>query len=112
MVKSTYNDLMLFFSYAKLEADAAKEAFKDLVVEASKSNVKDLAKKLSGDETNENVEGTTKKVQVDVIEKLRNILIDKYPRLKNPLDELLPYKKPEATTSSSDVEGGERAGLI
>ena len=108
----------LYFSYDKLEAEAAKAEFESLVDKHGKFNGKkvvvDFTKEgnpASGDdEENENAAEKPVLYSREQVEDWRQRLIDMYPRLENPLDRRLPYKKVEG--KSVPLRDGEEEALL
>ena len=108
-------ELFHFFSYDKLEAEGAKAKFESLVEEHGKPNgereMTKLAKSIRPDDNGappddqtQNANATEQDVwSREQIEKLRQKLVDMYPRLDNPMDKTLPFKTHE---SEGDTTNG------
>ena len=103
-----------YFRYDKLEAEAAKTKFDAIVKEESQANGERAVKELTSKPDNDNTEEPKKTIlSREEIEKLRRKLIEMYPRLENPLDKRLPYKKVEKRSGEEgDATDGEGVALL
>ena len=113
-------DLFDFFSYDKLEAEGAKAKFESLVEEHGKPNgereMTKLAKSIRPDDNGAPPDDQTQNANAaeqDVwsrkqIKELRQQLVEKYPRLDNPMDKTLPFKNTKNKQDSSSSKEGDK----
>ena len=107
-----------YFSYDKLEAETAKAEFESMVDKHGKLNGKKVVDDFTNegnppsgeDEENENTKDKPVLFSRQQIKDWRKRLIEMYPRLENPLDRRLPYKKVEG--KSMALGDGEEEALL